>query len=445
MNAGLRKSTALLTAVVAAGVLASACKSNASSGSSGGSSPAAANSAAANGSFSVDAANCPADAKTALASGETIKVGDVLALSGPAAVAAGYAQGMKLYFDKVNAESNGVDGHKLQLIAKDDQYDPTKTVPQVTSLLGQDHVFSIVGETGTVNAAAVQPAVEKSCTPQLEVISTSQFSDPAKHPWTTTAFATAAAEAVVWAKYIAQEKPGATVGYVAVDNDAGATYINQFSTAAKTAGLKIVAGEKYALTATNISSQITAVLAAKPDFVIGMVFNSVCAQVPNLLAQGGYTGGLIETTTCGSKAILGPLGDRANNLVYAASFRDPTLPVNADQADVKTFAADASKYGGSGFAVSSFTVVGYRLAKLYVDTLRAASALPGGLTRVNVMNAAWNLNTTLFDSYCGAAKTSGPADPYVDECLAVLQYNATDGPKQLTTFDAEGTTAKLGA
>ena len=113
----------------------------------------------------VDASTCPAQASQALDNGEALKVGTVWPMSGPyAAVGTPIVEGMKAYFAKVNA-SGGVEGHELELVAKDDGYDPTKTLPQVTELFKvgvQDFAglplskLAIVRGTGQFLAAAAR-------------------------------------------------------------------------------------------------------------------------------------------------------------------------------------------------------------------------------------------------------------------------------------------------
>src|SRR5262245_4994275 len=153
-----------LAATATLALLASGC-----SGASGGAEANTNGAQGAGGQFAVDTGKCPSDATTPLGDGDAIKLGTVMPLSGPAAViGAPLTQGMQVYFDKVNA-AGGVDGHKVELVAKDDAYDPTKTVAQATELLQKDQVFATVGQAGTPNVAAAQPLAEQTCTPQLWV------------------------------------------------------------------------------------------------------------------------------------------------------------------------------------------------------------------------------------------------------------------------------------
>ena len=62
------------------------------------------------------------------ADGEPIKIGFIGPQTGPLAAFGVIGQGMQMYFDKIN-EEGGVDGHPLELVTKDDAYDPARSAP----------------------------------------------------------------------------------------------------------------------------------------------------------------------------------------------------------------------------------------------------------------------------------------------------------------------------
>ena len=69
------------------------------------------------------------------------------------------APAMKIAFDKVNA-AGGIDGHKIELVAKDDGYEPARSVANTTQLIQQDKVFATVLDVGTPNVAGTRNAHE---------------------------------------------------------------------------------------------------------------------------------------------------------------------------------------------------------------------------------------------------------------------------------------------
>ena len=418
----VRKASASVAMVLALSLAAAGCSSknkhNGTPGPSGSGGP-----------FAVDTSACPASANTALEAGQPIKIGTTGPLSGPlAAVGTGIAAGEQAYFNKVNAEQGGVDGHQLQLLAKDDGYDPTKTVPAVTGLVNDDKILATLAQIGTANVLASQPLMEHSCTPQLWVgTGAPQFGDPTHHAWTTLGLTPYSTEATAWADYIAAKKPGAKVAYLAIDNDSGQAYTSSFDAAAQKDGLTVVDKEKHSPTATNVDAQITAILASNPDYVIGMTAGGVCVQISAGLAQGGFKGGVIGAANCGSLTALNAAGAAADGqLSIGFTGRDPANPADAGNPDIVQFKADWAKYGNPQLpaALLSQVITGYRFGVMAVATLKAAAAMPGGLTRVDVMNAAWHLNTPLFGVYGGTGAMNAPTDNYLVEYGVWLKYDA---------------------
>jgi ABC-type branched-subunit amino acid transport system substrate-binding protein len=398
--------------------------------------------------FAVDSSKCPAAATTALAAGAPIKLGTILPLSGPLAVVGlGVSAGEQAYFKKINAEQGGIDGHQVAFTPKDDAYDPTKTPAAFNDLVQSTGVMAVFGQTGTANAAAVQPLAERTCTPQLWVGTGSpQFGDPTHHAWATLGLAAYSTEAYGWADYIKAKKPGAKVAYLAIDNESGQAYSSAFDAAAAKDGLTVVDKEKHAATATNADTQITKMLAATPDYVIGMTAGSICTQLTLGLAQGAFKGGVIGATSCGTLTSLNAAGAAANGqLTIAFAGRDPLNPADANDPDIITFKADWAKYGNPAVpaAVLSYVMIGYRGAVRMADTVRPAVKLPGGLTNANLMNAAWHIDAKGFATYGGQGKLDGPKDAYFSEYGPWLRYDAATKSLVPTgdVVDAEGKTA----
>ncbi|WP_421954145.1 ABC transporter substrate-binding protein [Polaromonas sp.] len=91
----------------------------------------------------------------------TIVIGQSVALTGPAAsLGAPFAQGAKLFFDRVNA-GGGINGRKVELVTLDDAGNPATTLANTQKLLAQG-VFSLFGYYGSPQVTAAYPAIKDS-------------------------------------------------------------------------------------------------------------------------------------------------------------------------------------------------------------------------------------------------------------------------------------------
>jgi branched-chain amino acid transport system substrate-binding protein len=94
-----------------------------------------------------------------------LKIGMSTALDGPAAgLGRGMRAGVEAYFERVN-RAGGINGQRLELLALDDQYEPSRAGPNVRKLIDTEHVLAIVGNVGTPTAVVTVPIVNEKKVP----------------------------------------------------------------------------------------------------------------------------------------------------------------------------------------------------------------------------------------------------------------------------------------
>ncbi|MCC9599307.1 ABC transporter substrate-binding protein [Stieleria sp. JC731] len=99
--------------------------------------------------------------------GEPWRIGMSAAFSGPAsALGNGMRLGIETYFDYVN-NRGGVHGRALELIALDDSYEPSKTAPNMRTLIDQHDVMCVIGNVGTPTAAVAVPIANEKKIPMF--------------------------------------------------------------------------------------------------------------------------------------------------------------------------------------------------------------------------------------------------------------------------------------
>ncbi|HTW28734.1 MAG TPA: ABC transporter substrate-binding protein [Acetobacteraceae bacterium] len=105
----------------------------------------------------------------------TIEFGQVAALDGPAAaLGRGMRDGLRAAFAEAN-KAGGVAGHKLELISRDDGYEPDKSIAAAKQLLDQDKVFALIGSVGTPTSVAVQPIAAAEGAPFIGAFTGAEF------------------------------------------------------------------------------------------------------------------------------------------------------------------------------------------------------------------------------------------------------------------------------
>src|SRR5262249_26733370 len=206
----------------------------------------------------------------------TVKIGGTVPLSGPAAAFGVVGPGAAAYLAYVN-DHGGVNGRTIQYEYLDDGYDPTKTVQLTRQLVQQDGVFAVFNTIGTDNALAVRPFLNQLQVPMLFAgTGASSFADPKGYPWSMPYLPNNVAEGAIYGRYIVEHLPKAKVGILVESDDYGKDLHAGLRRALGTKR-RIVSTQGYALTDTNVSSQIaklkaaganTLVLFATPQFAI---------------------------------------------------------------------------------------------------------------------------------------------------------------------------------
>ena len=108
-------------------------------------------------------------------SSDKIVLGQAAALDGPAA-ALGLAmrEGLNAAFNEAN-RAGGIKGHQIELISRDDGYDPNRSIQAAKQLIEQDKVFALVGSVGTPTSAAVQPIAAENGVPFIGAFTGAEF------------------------------------------------------------------------------------------------------------------------------------------------------------------------------------------------------------------------------------------------------------------------------
>ncbi len=119
-------------------------------------------------------------AMTAAWAADTIKIGSVLSMTGPASFLGDPEdKTLKIYVDKINA-AGGVDGKKIELVVYDDGGDANKARTFATRLIEDDKVVAMVGGSTTGTTMAMIPVFEEAQIPFISFAGAVEIIDPVR-------------------------------------------------------------------------------------------------------------------------------------------------------------------------------------------------------------------------------------------------------------------------
>src|ERR1700726_3081103 len=136
---------------------------------------------------------------------DTILFGQAAALDGPSsALGQGMRQGILAAFAEINARG-GVHGRKLELISRDDGYDPDRSVVQTTKLIDEDKVFALIGAVGTPTTTVTVPIAKARNVPFIGPFTGAGFLRAPDLQNVVNIRASYGAEAEAWIKHLTED------------------------------------------------------------------------------------------------------------------------------------------------------------------------------------------------------------------------------------------------
>ena len=302
------------------------------------------------------------------ASGEPIKIGAIVSLTGPYAT---LGEPQKNVFEaevkKIN-DAGGANGHPIELIIEDDATDDAKAVAAASKLIEQDGVVAIIGSTGTAATMAVRGDIDRAGIPQVSMAGGTVITNPVD----PLVFATPWSNLIV-APFTLSFMKDQGVDKVALISDSGGFGKDGQAVvtgAASDAGVEIVADETFNAGDTDFSAQLTNMKKSGADAFLVWTAGPEAAAIVKAIKDLG-----IEVPVFGSHGnarveFIEGAGDAAEGFRFAAgkvllpeTYGEGTDGYNVATAFIDDYTADF------GSAPSTFAGHAYDALYLIVDAV----------------------------------------------------------------------------
>jgi len=169
----------------------------------------------------------------------TIRLGQTIPQSGPLAAQSVFSQAEHDFFDRVN-QAGGIYGRKINLISKDDAFDPSRSIQATQELIQQDKVFAIFNSVGTVPHAADFPYILQAKVPDLFVGTSALWTG---YPARTNVYAgypSVALEFLILTKDACAKTKGLRISVIYQNDSLGGAGLKGIQFAAKQSGCSVV-------------------------------------------------------------------------------------------------------------------------------------------------------------------------------------------------------------
>jgi len=209
-----------------------------------------------------------------------------------------------------------IGGQKINWIILDDASDTTKAVTNTKKLISEDKVDVVVGSTITPNSLAMVDVASAAETPMISMAASARIVDPAS-PKTKWIFKTPQSDALMADAIAVHMKANGvqTLGFIGFADGYGDGWLAEMRNSAKTAGIKIVAEEKYNRTDASVTGQVLKLVAAKPDAILIAAAGTPGATPQKELVARGYKGKIYQTHGVANPDFLRVVGKDGNGTV----------------------------------------------------------------------------------------------------------------------------------
>lgn len=325
-------------------------------------------------------ASSPAHAENGV-SADKIVLGQAAALDGPAAaLGQGMREGMLAAFNEAN-KAGGVKGHKIELVSRDDGYDPNKAIQAAKQLIDQDKVFALIGSVGTPTSAAVQPIATDAGVPFIGAFTGAEFLRTPYKPNVVNVRASYFQETETMVEHLTKDLNVSRIAIFYQDDGFGQAGLAGVKQALDRRKMTLVAEGAYERNTTAVKRALLSIREGKPEAVIMVGAYQPCAEFIKVAHEVKLDAVFVNISFVGSDALAKELGRDGAGVVVTQVVpfpSDTSIGVVAHyQAALKALKADATP----GFV----SLEGYMVGRLMIMALEKVPA--DAITRANLLDA----------------------------------------------------------
>jgi len=313
---------------------------------------------------------------------DTIKVGAILAVTGPASfLGAPEAKTREMLTEELNAKG-GIGGKKIELIIKDSQASSEKAISFAKQLIEEEKVFAIIGPSTSGETMAIKNLAEES---KILLLSCAAAEDIVK-PVAKYVFKTPQMDRDAVIRIFEQMKKMniSKIGVLSSNTGFGKAGKGQIEKLAPEYGIQILVSEVYDKAATDLTAEVTKVSAAKVQGIINWSIEpaqsiciknarQVCSNVPVFQSHGFGNIQYVKAAGVAADGVIFPAG----RLLVAETLSDKNpqkaVLLSYKKAYEAKYKEDVSTFGGHAY--DAFLILTKAIEKAGADKEKVRTAI----------------------------------------------------------------------
>jgi len=327
-------------------------------------------------SLAVSLAACGDDGDGGGTSGEPIKIGAIVSLTGPyAGLGEPEKNTLEMEVKRIN-DAGGVGGRPIEVIIEDDATDDAKAVAAASKLIEQDEVVAIIGATGTGATMAVRGDVQRAGIPQVSMAGGTIIANPVdplvfQTPWSNTIVVPFTLDFIT--------SQGITkIGLISDTGGFGADGQAVITGAAPEAGIDIASEQTFNPGDTDMTTQLTKIKNSDAEAIVMWTAGSEAAIIAKNVKDLGIDLPLFGSHGIARREFIDGAGDAAEGVRFAAG--KVLIPeAYGEDTEAFTVATDFIDRYTEAFGDAPSTFAGHAYDALYL-IVEAAKRIDGDIT-----------------------------------------------------------------
>lgn len=350
-------------------------------------------------------------------SSDAILFGQVAALEGrSSALGQGMRQGILAAFAEINAKG-GVHGRKLELISRDDGYDPDRSVAQTIKLIEEDQVFALIGAVGTPTTTATVPIATAKNVPFIGPFTGAAFLRAPDLHNVVNIRASYAAEAEAWIKHLTEHLHVKSIAIFYQDDSFGRDGLAGVKLALEKRSMELTAEGTFERNTKAVGSALRTLKRAEPEAVVMVGTYGPCAEFIKLAHKSGFNPIFVNISFVGADALAKELGPEGQGVIISQVV---PFPWDSSVKVVADYQA-AEKALDPGLMPEFVSLEGYLSGRLVAAALQQTGPNPTRADMLRVINDVGRFDIS------GTIMTFGPKtlDAPAKVFLTVIQPDGT--------------------
>lgn len=239
---------------------------------------------------------------------DRIVFGQAAPLDGPAAaLGTGMRDGILAAFNEAN-KAGGIHGRRVELIARDDGYEPVRSAAVTRQLITEDNVFALIGPVGTPTSQAAQPIAAEAGVPFIGPFTGAEFLRDIKLANVINLRASYFQETEEMVERLTRDLGASRIAILFQDDAFGRAGLAGVQRALTKRNMALVAEGTYERNTIAVRGAALAIQRGRPDAVIMVGAYRPCAEFIKTARQLRLNATFVNISFVGSDALAQELG-----------------------------------------------------------------------------------------------------------------------------------------